>query len=389
MNYWNRKLQEELNNTNRTYDSFAIEANISKSTLTDLFKYDKEVSMFSVFKMTNVLFTGDRDIHEKSCIGIFSQYERNIKINMKRLFVIAYLNGYSTILKYLVDFSNKHTDSHIQKYSPLFNLFYERPRGGNPKEHLLSLEDIRKTIPQKESLDMEIFCDILYLLSSGDIGDFGMFETYKERICANIFELKNQDLKSLYTYWITDIWGYALLRKLKINEFREQNNKLRMYEHLQYFPVMSAMNDLRLGESFLFLDYQKAYEHTLRAIKQLKNKCDFKYRIALNNMNFLKLINNKDIDTIDLSQLHPAELALYYILKGQYLKAIEILMGLKNKNKTLTPIQYCYLGQAKMDLDIISESKQMFIEKGDYFFAQYATKAYNECEELLKYGGVK
>lgn len=389
MNYWNRKLQEEINNAYKTYDCFAIEAKVSKSTLTDLFKYNKEVSMFSVFKMAKVLFPDRRDIHEECCINIFTQYERNVKINMKRLFVIAYLNGYSSILKYLVDLSSSHTDCNVKKYSPLFKLFYERPRGGNPKEHILCLEDIRKTIPKKENLDMEIFCDILYLLSSGDIGDFGMFDTYKDRVVTNISKVKNQDLKLLYNYWITDIWSYALLRKLKVNAFREQNNKLMMYENIQYFPVMSAMNNLRIGESFLFSDYQKSYEYTLKAIEELENKCDFKYRIAINNMNFLKLIHNIEIDTINLEQLHPAELALYFVLREEYLKAIEILMKLKNKNKKLTPIQYCYLGQAKMDLDIIAESKKLFIENGDYFFAQYATKAYNDCEKLLKCGGVK
>ena len=105
MNYWNRKLQEEINNAHKTYDCFAVEAKVSKSTLTDLFKYNKEVSMFSVFKMAKVLFPDRRDIHEECCINIFAQYERNVKINMKRLFVIAYLNGYSSILKYLVDLS--------------------------------------------------------------------------------------------------------------------------------------------------------------------------------------------------------------------------------------------------------------------------------------------
>ncbi|WP_257132357.1 AimR family lysis-lysogeny pheromone receptor [Bacillus wiedmannii] len=220
----------------------------------------------------------------------------------------------------------------------MFNLFYERPRGGNPRNHLLSLEDIRKKSIKKENLDMEIICDILYLLSSGDIGDFGMFETYKDRTYTNISCHKNQDLKSLYTYWIDDIWSYALLRKFRIDEFREYNNKLRSYENLKYFPVMNAMIDLRLGESFLFSDYQKSYDYTSMAMNELKDRCDFKYKIALNNMNYLKLVNKKDVETIDLNTLHPAELALYYILKKEYSKAINILSGLKNKQKNL--LQY-------------------------------------------------
>lgn len=388
MDNWMGKLQKQLDYTNRTYEDFAKETSISKSTLTDAFKYDKEVSMLSIFKMASVLFE-ERTVHEKCCIGIFSTYRRNVKVNMKKLFVIAYLNGYSSILKYLVDLTKYNEDPQIKKYAELITLFYERPRGGNPREHLLKLEKIRSYIPQKEKRDMDILCDILHLLSSGDIGNFGMFEIYKDRIMENISKHKNSDLRSLYTYWINDIWSYALLRKLKVDQFRKYNNEMREYVDLKYFPVMRAMLDLRLGESFLFTSYEKSKELTSKAICLLKGNCHFKYRIALNNLNFLKLVHNKEVDSLDLNDLHPAELALRYILKQERHKAIAILKDLEVKYGRLTPMQYCYLGQAEMDLSLIAKSKQLFIENVDYFFEQYANKIYYEYEALLKNGGGK
>lgn len=89
--------------------------------------------MLSVYKMANTLFNEDRVINEKCCIEVFSKYERNIKINMKRLFVLSYLNGYNSILEYLINMTSKHKDSYVKKYSPLISLFYERSKGGNPK----------------------------------------------------------------------------------------------------------------------------------------------------------------------------------------------------------------------------------------------------------------
>ena len=40
---------------------------------------------------------------------------------MKRLFVIAYLNGYSSILKYLVDLSSSHTDYNVKNILHFLN----------------------------------------------------------------------------------------------------------------------------------------------------------------------------------------------------------------------------------------------------------------------------
>ncbi|EJR30892.1 AimR family lysis-lysogeny pheromone receptor [Bacillus mycoides] len=389
MSEWFEKMQDQMNKTNRSYDSFARELDMPKSTLTDFFRYHKEISMLSVYKMANTLFNEDRVINEKCCIEVFSKYERNIKINMKRLFVLSYLNGYNSILEYLINMTSKHKDSYVKKYSPLISLFYERSKGGNPKKHILMVEEIRKSIPEKETLDMEIISDILYLLSVGDIGDFGMFDTYRNRIYQNISVHKNQDLKWLYKYWIDDIWSYSLLRRLRIDEFNEYNSQLRSYVHLKYFPVMEATIDLRKGESLIFTDYKQSYKHSLRAMNIFKNQSVIKYKIALNNINFLKLVNKEAVETIDLDTLHPAELALYFIINNQKKRAIDILLEILDENKKLSPIQYCYLGQAKMDLKMIADSKQMFIENGDYFFAQYAARVYYEYKEMLEYGGVK
>lgn len=128
MSEWVEKMQDQMNKTNRSYDSFARELDMPKSTLTDFFRYHKEISMLSVYKMANTLFNEDRVINEKCCIEVFSKYERNIKINMKRLFVLSYLNGYNSILEYLINMTSKHKDSYVKKYSPLISLFYERSK---------------------------------------------------------------------------------------------------------------------------------------------------------------------------------------------------------------------------------------------------------------------
>ncbi|MED2764132.1 AimR family lysis-lysogeny pheromone receptor [Bacillus thuringiensis] len=386
---WIKKLKDQMNKTNRSYDSFARELDMPKSTLTDFFRYHKEISILNVYKMANTLFNGNRVMNEKCCIEVFSKYERNIKINMKRLFVFSYLNGYNSILEYLISMTSTHKDSYVKKYSPLINLFYERTKGGSPKQHILMVEEIRKSAPEKESLDMEIISDILYLLSVGDIGDFGMFDTYRKRIYQNLSIHKNQDLKWLYKYWIDDIWSYSLLRRLRIDEFNEYNNQLKSHRHLKYFPVMEATIDLRKGESLIFTDYKQSYKHSLRALNIFKNQSVIKYKIALNNINFLKLVNKEEVKTIDLNTLHPAELALYFIINNENKRAIDILLKILDENKQLSPIQYCYLGQAQMNLKMIFDSKQMFIEKGDYFFAQYAARVYREYKEVLECGGVK
>ncbi len=107
-------------------------------------------------------------------------------------------------------------------------------------------------------------------------------------------------------------------------------------------------------------------------------------------MNFLKLIHNIEIETLNLEQLHPAELALYFVLKKEYLKAIEILMKLKNKNKKTDANSVLLFRSSKNGPGYNNRIKKSYsLKMVITFFAQYATKAYNDCKELLKCGGVK
>ena len=75
--------------------------------------------------------------------------------------------------------------------------------------------------------DLNVFCDILSMLCLCDLGDFELMESYKTRINENILQITNSDLQSLLSYWMLEIWSYAMLRSNKINEFDECQTELR------------------------------------------------------------------------------------------------------------------------------------------------------------------
>ncbi|MGE6553047.1 AimR family lysis-lysogeny pheromone receptor [Bacillus mycoides] len=381
-------LKKQLDDSAYTQNGLATAIDSYNSVLTDFFLYEKEVSMYAIYKINHTLLSNQKKHIELYCSNIFSHYKKTININMKILFVIAYINGYKKMLNELIVIAKAHPENYVKKYAPLFNLFKKRSENKCNKVILEELEGVRKTISKKEHIGMEILCDILYLLSAGDVGDFGMFDTYIERLKENINKISNKELKSIYTMWMDDILGYLLLRRKNIEEFKQSIQKLKRNKELKFFPVVSAMINVRLGEECFFYDYESSMRYTSKGLRVLREfNCEFKYRIACNNLNFLKLIHNRDIDTICLSELHLAELALYWILKGKPKKAIRILKKLKVKNGKLTAIQTCYLGQATNDLSLLARANEMCIEKGDYFFLQYTDKVYKEFKNKICVGG--
>ncbi|MEK4418903.1 AimR family lysis-lysogeny pheromone receptor [Bacillus sp. FSL K6-0268] len=382
-------LKKILENSLYTQNGLAKEINASSSVFTDFFTHNKEISMYTVYKFTQILINEQKENIELYCSNVFFDYKKNINCNLKLLFVISYINGYKQMQKTLITIASTHHEPHIRHYANLFKLFKKRADQQCNKKILKELEKVRANISTKEQVEMGILCDILYLLAAGDIGDFGMLQVYVERVKENIEQLRGKEIYSIYIMWIDDIWGYLLLRNFDVKGFTESHKQLHENKELKFFPVVSAMMDVRKGEESMFRNYEESRRYLSNGLQVLREyKCELKYRIALNNLNFLKLIHNRDLDTICIEDLHPAELALYWILKGKMKKAIRILKKLLEEQGELSAIQTCYLGQATNNLNLLARANEMCIEKKDYFFLQYTKKVYEEYKNKQCLGGV-
>ncbi|PEI83224.1 helix-turn-helix transcriptional regulator [Bacillus thuringiensis] len=382
-----KKLSKEIDNylssKNKTYTDLAKEIGVAKSTVSNWINKDKELSIYTFSKITHVIFTNDKDKQEQKIIEYLKTLDDRLNINVKVAFALAHLNDHSTLMEQIYEMCEENNDLEMKRLGNVFNLYIERLNGKNVREVYLNIEKARAK-NNKKNYDIEIFCDILSMLILCDLGDFGLMEGYKIRIEDNIKLVTNVYLKQLYEFWVKELWSYAVLRKDKNLEFERENRQLRMSKDLNFFPVMEALLNIRCGEKVMFSDYKKALYFFQEALYVLNGaKSSLKYNIALNDINFIRIVWWKDLDKIDFEKLHLAEYALYLIKLGKFQQAIYILEQIRLKNGELTPLQTCYMGMAKKDVHLIKKSIDMFKANNDFLYVKFAEGIYNEYAESI------
>ncbi|WP_243821271.1 AimR family lysis-lysogeny pheromone receptor [Bacillus thuringiensis] len=382
-----KKLSKEIDNylssKNKTYTDLAKEIGVAKSTVSNWINKDKELSIYTFSKITHVVFTNDKEKQEQKIIEYLKTLDDRLNINVKVAFALAHLNDYSTLMEQVYEMCEENNDLEMKRLANVFNLYIERLNGKNVREVYLNIEKARAK-NNKKNYDIEIFCDILSMLILCDLGDFGLIEGYKIRIEDNFKLVTNVYLKQLYEFWIKELWSYAELRKDKNLEFERENRQLRTSKDLNFFPVMEALLNIRSGENVMFSDYKKALYFFQEALYVLNGaKSSLKYNIALNDINFIRIVWWKDLDKIDFEKLHLAEYALYLIKLGKFQQAIYILEQIRLKNGELTPLQTCYMGMAKKDVQLIKKSIDMFKANNDFLYVKFAEGIYNEYAESI------
>ncbi|EJS10982.1 AimR family lysis-lysogeny pheromone receptor [Bacillus mycoides] len=375
-----KEIDDYLSSKNRTYTDLAKEIGVAKSTISNWINKDKEISVYTFSKIAYVIFSNDKDKQEQKIIDYLGTLDDRLNINVKVAFALAHLNDHVLLMKYLSGICKESKDLEMRRFAEVFNLYIDRLKGKNVREVYLNIQKIRNS-----NADVEIFCDILSMLILCDLGDFGLMEGYKARVENNIMDDKlvtNTYLKSLYGFWVKELWSYSILRKDNSLQFVRENGELRTYKDINFFPVMEALLNIRSGENLMFSDYKKSLYFFREALNVLKGaKGSLKYNIALNDINFIRIFWWKDLNKIDFDKLHPAEYALFLIKKGKYQQAISILEEIKLKKKMLTPLQTCYLGMAKKDIHLIKQSIDMFKANNDFLYVKFAEVIYNEYVE--------
>nr|WP_257129243.1 AimR family lysis-lysogeny pheromone receptor [Bacillus cereus] len=306
-----REIDDYLSSKNKTYTDLAKEIGVAKSTVSNWINRDKEISVYTFAKISYVIFTNDKDKQEQKIIDYLGTLEDRLNINVKVAFALAHLNDHVLLIEYLAGICKESRDLEMRRFADIFNLYIDRLKGKNVREVYLNIQKVRSS-----NADVEIFCDILSMLILCDLGDFGLMQGYKERVEKNITDDKlvtNIHLKSLYGFWVKELWSYSILRKNNSLQFVRENGELRTYKDIDFFR--EALNVLNGAKGSL------------------------KYNIALNDINFIRIFWWKDINKIDFDRLHPAEYALFLVKKGKYQQAINILEEIRSKRKTLVSIK--------------------------------------------------
>ncbi|QWH20926.1 XRE family transcriptional regulator (plasmid) [Bacillus mycoides] len=377
----NKVIDDYISFRNMTYTDLAKEVGVAKSTISNYLNKNNALSVYTFSKLVYVVFENDKDKQEQMIINYLSTLKDRMNINVKVAFAIAHLNDYLKLMKFISQLCKKSDDIEMKRLERVFNLYNARLDGEDVKDIYLDIEKAR-TISNKKNYDIEIFCDLLSMLILCDLGDFGLMEGYKVRIENNIELVTNSYLKNLYYFWVKELWSYSLLRTDMCQDFEEHNIYLKTYKDLKFFPVMEAFLNIRCGENYMFSDYKKSLNFFLEAINILCGaKESLKFTIALNDINFIRIVWWKDIDKIEFNRLHPAEHALFLIKEGKKNEAINILENIEMKKGYLSPMQTCYMGMAKSDLALVKKSINMIKTNNDFLNVKIAEGIYDKYIE--------
>ncbi|PGE04277.1 AimR family lysis-lysogeny pheromone receptor [Bacillus pseudomycoides] len=359
----------------------AQELSLPETTFSNWYTKEQNISVYSLIKISSMLSPLDRSIQEEDVIQHLKKHSRK-NLNVKIAFLIAHLNGFDNLLNYVIDLCENHSEMEMQRCFKIFRLFKCRLAKSKGLEEIFLEIDGSRPLNNKKHFQVGIFCDILSMLILSDLGKFDLMATYKQRIEGNLKKIKSKELIKLYNFWIESIWGYSLLRSNDILGFQEIYKDLMEFNDLGFFPVMQAVIDIRMGESSLFSDEKAAFYYLEKACNILSSQREnHKYKIALNTLNFLRIIKWKDIDKIDINTLDIAEKGLYFIQINQKDRANELLDYLERKNNGLSPIQRVYRGMANNDLIEISKAIDAMKVKNDFFYAGFAQDIFNEYKE--------
>ncbi|PEE39669.1 AimR family lysis-lysogeny pheromone receptor [Bacillus cereus] len=386
MNQFLKKMDTLIFSKMTTAKNLSYETQVPEPTISKWIHQGTEISAFYFYKIAHTLEENKYDQEQ-----LKMEYLQNLKvgscINTKILFILSYLNRDTVLFTELLQHSNTHKYLIVRKYAKAFQFYQRRLQGEDIHEIYLELKTFQSNINKKEK-DLAILCDLLSIMILLDLGDIKLVPTYRNRIKRNLIKIGDSHLKMIYHFLFIELHSYYLLRRNQITLFQRHNQSLQKLKNLDFFPVMKGALHLKAGESYLLSNYNMAIYHLEKSLEIFHLYQDeSRYKQALNDLNFVRISHWRDIDKIDFKQLHLAEQALFYIELGQNDKAIILLDDLERKNGKLTALQMCYKGMATLNLSLIQQSIQMFQSNNDFFFVQYAEKAYQKVvnqEQTIK-----
>ncbi|PGM97969.1 AimR family lysis-lysogeny pheromone receptor [Bacillus cereus] len=386
LNQFLKKIDDLIFLKMKTVKNLYHETQVPEPTISKWINQGTEISAFYFYKIVHAL-EKNKNEQEKLKMGYLQNLKAGSCINTKILFILSYLNRDTVLFTELLQHCSKHKYLIVRKYAKAFQFYQRRLQGEDIHEIYLELKTFQSNINKKEK-DLAILCDLLSIMILLDLGDIKLVPTYRNRIKRNLIKIGGSHLKMIYHFLFIELHSYYLLRRNQITLFQRHNQSLQKLKNLDFFPVMKGALHLKAGESYLLSNYNMAIYNLEKSLEIFHLYQDeSRYKQALNDLNFVRISHWRDIDKIDFKQLHPAEQALFYIELGQNDKAIILLDDLERKNGKLTALQICYKGMATLNLSLIQQSIQMFQSNNDFFFVQYAQKAYQKVlnqEQTIK-----
>ncbi|WP_236687104.1 AimR family lysis-lysogeny pheromone receptor [Ornithinibacillus californiensis] len=323
-------------------------------------EYMTSVSESAELTLGQVILLLSQEHDEKAVIELTRKYclQSSSTIIQKQGMEFLYINGFYEDLNLLIvknQLSNNISNKlWAEVYQIILDLRSRKYTMGELRQHL---RGIKHSDPELQCLiELAIVDTYFYQMDFGKIGNFldkqaDLFDAIQDTYLLSSFNLRIYQKLFIY-YWKRN--ELIMARKYAFRALNQTNS-----------PSTKASLHIHLGLTYTFDTYYQGMYHLKEGLKIAKQYDLKRYIRSIENSNVPFLAahfgRTEGIETEDISELAHLEIA-----KGNNEKAIELLEDIY----TDSPFKMYYMGLAKQDKNLLSESCKMFVERSDYFFSR-------------------
>ncbi|WP_422423858.1 AimR family lysis-lysogeny pheromone receptor [Bacillus sp. PSXD-155] len=393
-------MQECLKSNGYTNRKLATRFKVTHTTVNSYFKKQGKfdfmhlVDALKLYKPKNIDF---RRECIKECIPTLSH--KNLKLALEVLDMFGEYDLQDLVIQRIMSFKTNKNKSEEEKKKgnsktvrinlnlvPLYKTLRERSENTTtPKRFFEKVDKMRKN--QKYSDNELVIISVLNTIYSFfDLGNYKMVNEHIQQLLPDILGIKCHTLRDSLLLRIKEMEVFVALHENNLDESRELCFEI-INDQSNCYVSTKAVAYCKIGESYVFSDYQNAKEYMEKSLNiigvPVNKKLEVRREKVLNTLLFLRIYHEKDLHTINPENLDDAEKAFLYVKLGENQKAIKILQALQNTNGYLSSFQLYYMGLAvggeegKKYLEMSIES---FSKSGDYFYIflpKTALKCYN------------
>ncbi|PDZ03888.1 hypothetical protein CON03_21760 [Bacillus cereus] len=392
-------MQESLKSNGYTNRKLATRFNVTHTTVNSYFnkpgKFDfmHLVDVLKLYKPKDINF---RRECIKECIPTLSH--KNLKLALEVLDMFGEYELQDAVIQQIMSAKNNEDEKEKKKGNsktvrinlnlvPLYKTLRERSEKIiTPKMFFEKVDKMRKSQKYTDN-ELVILSVLNTIYSFFDLGNYKMVNEHIQQLVPDIMKIKCHTLRDSLLLRIKEMEIFVTLHENNLDESRELCFEI-INDQTNCYVSTKAVAYCKIGESYVFSNYQIAKEYMEKSLNIIGNPVNKKLKVrkekVLNTILFLKIYHKKDLSTINIKNLDDAEKAFLYVRLGENQKAIEILRFLQNKNGYLSSFQLYYMGLAvggeegKKYLEMSAES---FSKSGDFFYIslpKIALECYNK-----------
>ncbi|HDR7847434.1 TPA: hypothetical protein QCY30_002108 [Bacillus toyonensis] len=389
-------MQESLKSNGYTNRKLATRFKVTHTTVNSYFNKQGKFDFMHLVDTLKLYKPKDIDFRRKcikECIPTLSH--KNLKLALEVLDMFGEYELQDAVMQQIMSYKTDKDKKEKKKGNsktvrvnlnlvPLYKTLRKRSEDTiTPKMFFEKVDKMRKS--QKYTDNELIIISVLNTIYSFfDLGNYKMVNEYIQQLLPDILGIKCHTLRDSLLLRIKEMKIFVTLHENNLEESRELCFEI-INDQTNCYVSTKAVAYCKIGESYVFSNYQKAKEYMEQSLNVIGDSVNKKLEVrrekVLNTLLFLRIYHKKDLSTINLEHLNDAEKAFLNVRLGENQKAIKILRALQNKNGYLSSFQLYYMGLAiggeegKKYLEMSIES---FSKSGDFFYI-FLPKTALEC----------